>query len=77
MTFEESMLEKHGLLMTMKTLAKELDRTEGGLRMYLRSKSKDAQEFNSTKKKVGRRILFRTVEVAKVLSSNDEPHKAG
>lgn len=49
-------------------LAKVLDRSAEGLRISLRSDSDWSRPINAAKLKLGRRVYFRTAEIAKVLS---------
>jgi hypothetical protein len=60
MTIEETLLAKFGPLMSVVAL----------LRMYLRGNSEWAERINTTKVKVGRRLYFRTSELAQFLSGN-------
>ena len=70
MTIEETLLAKFGPLMSVVALANLLDRSPEGLRMYLRGNSEWAERINTTKVKVGRRLYFRTSELAQFLSGN-------
>jgi hypothetical protein len=68
MTIEENLVERFGPLMPLAGLASLLDRSPEAVRMYLRSDSELAQQINTAKLKVGRRLYFRTMEVARVLN---------
>jgi hypothetical protein len=68
MTMEQNLINRFGPLMPLTGLAKLLDRSPEAVRMYLRSNSELAQIINATKIKVGRRLYFRTSEVAQCLS---------
>ena len=68
MTMEENLVTRFGPLMPLAGLATVLDRSPEAVRMFLRSNSDLAQYINKTKLKVGRRLYFRTSEVAFVLS---------
>ncbi len=68
MTMEENLVTRFGPLMPLAGLATVLDRSPEAVRMFLRSNSDLAQYINKTKLKVGRRLYFRTSEVAYVLS---------
>lgn len=68
MTIEENLVTRFGPLMPLAGLATVLDRSPEAVRMFLRSNSDLAQYINKTKLKVGRRLYFRTSEVAYVLS---------
>jgi hypothetical protein len=69
MTIEEVLTEKHGCLLTLATLAKVLERSPEGLRISLRSTNSNewSRRLNSARIKIGRRVYFRTSEVAQIL----------
>ena len=71
MTIEEILVQKHGPLMTVVALAESLDRSPEGLRMCLRGGSDWAKKINETKVQIGRRLYFRTAQIAKIFG-NDE-----
>lgn len=71
MTIEENLVERFGPLMRLAGLASLLDRSPEAVRMYLRSDSELAQRINTAKLKVGRRLYFRTMEVARVLNGEN------
>lgn len=81
MTIEEKMLEimveKYGPLMDVETLATILRRSPESLRMFVRSESKLALELRGAKKKMGRRIYFRTIEIARIFSTVDSMKQVG
>lgn len=62
------MIDRFGPLIPLSGLAVLLDRSPEAARMFLRSDSELAFRINSAKLKVGRRLYFRTAEIAKVLS---------
>lgn len=68
MTIEETLVARFGPLMSVVALATVLDRSPEGLRMCLRGDSEWAVRINTTKVKVGRRLYFRTSELAQFLS---------
>lgn len=68
MQIEEALTQKYGPLMSAAQLATVLDRSVEGLRISLRSDSEWSKPINSARLKLGRRVYFRTAEVAKVLS---------
>lgn len=70
MTLEENLIHQYGPLMPLAGLAKLLDRSPEAARMYLRSNSELAEKINTAKLKVGRRLYFRTIEVARHLNGN-------
>ena len=68
MTTETHLLEKHGPLMTLDALAHLLDRSVGGIRLGLRTNNAPWQvHLNRARLRVGRRVYFRTVDVAKLV----------
>lgn len=68
MQIEEVLTQIYGPLLTVSQLAKVLDRSAEGLRIGLRSDNEWTRLINSTKLKLGRRIYFRTSEIAKILN---------
>ena len=72
MTIEETLLTQYGPLMTVVALATMLDRSPEGLRMCLRGDSKWANDVNRTKLQIGRRLYFRTTEIARIVACNDQ-----
>jgi len=71
MTIEESLVGRFGPLMPLAGLASLLDRSPEAARMFLRSDSELAQRINTAKLKVGRRLYFRTAEIAKVFGGEE------
>lgn len=67
MTMEENLVERFGPLIPLAKLAALLDRSPEAVRMFLRSNSTLAQQMNSAKLKIGRRLYFRTLDVAQIL----------
>ena len=67
MTAEETLIKQYGPLLTINQLAGILDRSPGGLRTALRSSGEWVNKINATRLRSGRRLYFRTVEVADVL----------
>jgi hypothetical protein len=68
MTIEDSLLQRFGPLLSIAQLASVLDRSPDGLRISLRATSKWAERINKTRLKIGRRVYFRTSQIAEVLS---------
>jgi hypothetical protein len=64
---EKFLFEKYGPLLTLAQLAKILDRSEEGLRLTLRNHSPLARQLTSARLKIGRRVHFRTHEIASIL----------
>lgn len=70
MHIEEALTRQYGPLLSIAQLAKVLDRSAEGLRISLRTDSEWSRQVNAAKLKLGRRVYFRTAEVAKVLSGD-------
>lgn len=68
MTIEETLLQRFGPLLSIAQLAAVLDRSREGIRISLRTDSDWSKHLNAAKLKLGRRIYFRTAEIALVLS---------
>lgn len=68
MNIEEVLNEQYGPLLSLVQLAKILDRSPDGLRISLRTDCEWTRAINATKLKLGRRVYFRTSEVARILS---------
>jgi len=68
MTIEEQLTKAYGPLLSIVQLARVLHRSADGLRISLRSDSEWSRNVNATKLKLGRRVYFRTAEVARILN---------
>lgn len=68
MNIEEVLNEQYGPLLSLVQLAKVLDRSSEGLRISLRTDCEWTRTINAAKLKLGRRVYFRTSEVARMLS---------
>lgn len=68
MQIEEVLTNQYGPLLSVAMLAKVLDRSAEGLRISLRTDSDWSKPINAAKLKIGRRVYFRTAEIATVLS---------
>lgn len=73
MQIEEALTKEYGPLLSVAQLAKVLDRSAEGLRISLRTESAWSKPINAAKLKLGRRVYFRTAEVANVLSGQNIP----
>jgi len=62
----------YGPLMSLEALAKTLDRSPQGLRVSLNTKSEISTAINSTKRKIGRRVYFRTEGIAKMIDGDNQ-----
>ncbi|QOZ85213.1 MULTISPECIES: DNA-binding protein [Chromobacterium] len=67
MTIEDTLLHRFGPLLSLAQLAAILDRSPDGLRISLRTTNEWAQRINKARLKIGRRVYFRTSQVAEVL----------
>lgn len=72
MTIEEILIETYGALLSIAQLARVLDRSPEGLRISLRTPSEWTIRINSAKIKFGRRVYFKTSEIAQILSGGTE-----
>jgi len=68
MPIEELLLGQYGPLLSIAQLARLLDRSAEGLRIGLRADTAWSRRINAARLKVGRRVYFRTEEIARVLS---------
>lgn len=68
MKIEEALTQQYGPLLSYESLAKILNRSKEGLRIALRTDSDWTKPINAARLKLGRRVYFRTAEIAKVLS---------
>ena len=59
--------EKYGPLMPMDALASTFDRSKEGLRVSLSTKSDFADAINAARRKYGRRVFFKSVDIAKII----------
>jgi hypothetical protein len=64
---EETLAKQYGPLLSINQLAALLDRSPDGLRITLRSSGEWVSKINATRLRLGRRVYFRTAEVANVL----------
>ena len=70
-TTHEYLQGKYGPLMSLDALAKTLDRAPQGLRVSLNTNSDIAKAINAAKKKIGRRVYFRTEKIAVIIDSEE------
>ena len=59
-------------LMSLEALAKTLDRSPQGLRVSLNSQSDISIAINATKRKIGRRVYFKTEGIAKMIEGETQ-----
>ena len=67
---ENYLLQKFGPLLSLAQLAAILDRSADGLRLSLGQDGEMSKKFNPTRKKIGRRVYFRTAMVAPILDAD-------
>jgi len=70
MTIEDQLSAKYGPVLTIVQLAEVLHRSAEGLRISIRSNSDCSKSINAARLKVGRRVYFRTADVARLLSGD-------
>jgi hypothetical protein len=68
MQIEEALTKQYGPLLSVAQLAQVLDRSAEGLRISLRTESDWSKSINAARLKLGRRVYFRTAEIAQVLN---------
>lgn len=69
-TTEAHLLEKFGPLMPLPALATLLNRSVGGIRLGLRTDAPWAQQLRQARRKIGKRVYFRTADVAKFVDGD-------
>lgn len=67
MRIEEALTKQYGPLLSIAQLAWVLDRSPDGLRKSLRSNTEWSRKTNAAKVKLGRRVYFRTADIAMLL----------
>jgi hypothetical protein len=70
MTIEQTLTDKYGPLLSITQLATVLDRSPEGLRISLRTSSDWSARINTARLRIGRRVYFRTEQIAQYLSGN-------
>lgn len=70
MTMEEMLLDRYGPLLSINQLASVLDRSPEGLRISLRTPSDWSAKINASRLKIGRRVYFRTPQLAQLLTDS-------
>lgn len=70
MTTEEMLLKQYGVLLSLKDCAHLLGRSVEGLRVTLCRSNTIAEKFNKAKIKFGRRVMFKTSDVAKIIDES-------
>jgi hypothetical protein len=72
MSLEDHLLSTYGPLLTLEQLAQLLHRSPKGLAFTLSTNSDLAGQINAMKIRLGRRVYFRSCEVAGLLSGDVE-----
>lgn len=67
MTTDQILIDKYGPLLTLIQVAELLHRKPDGLRMAIHGNSEFAKTMRLTRKKIGRRVYFKAVDVAKLI----------
>ena len=67
MTIQDILVKHYGPLLTTEQLAQVLKRSPEGLRLTLRGNSEWVQRINRARLRLGRRVYFRTLEIAQIL----------
>lgn len=75
METEKYMLGKFGPLMSIDQLSEVLHRPRDGLRVSLLRATPWAKKINSCRLKIGRRLYFRTSDVARLLEGGQDEHR--
>ena len=68
-TIEDTLLNRYGPLLSISQLATVLDRSPEGLRISLRGPGDWSTKINLARLKIGRRVYFRTSQVADLLAN--------
>lgn len=66
-TTEQILVQKYGPLLTLVQVGELLNRSADGLRMSLRGDSNFAKRMQSARRKIGRRLYFKAVDLAKII----------
>ena len=69
------LVEKWGVLLDYHALSNVMHRSPDGLRLSLAQNRSDwARQVNSAKVKIGRRVLFRTAQIADLIDGGQAEH---
>lgn len=72
MQIEEILIAKYGPILSVRELSNILKRSAEGLRVQLLIDSDWSRPINNARFKNGRRVYFRTVEIAQILSAEKQ-----
>ncbi len=68
----KTLTERWGVLLDYQALSSVMHRSPDGLRLSLAQNRSDwARQINSTKVKIGRRVLFRTAQIAQLIDEGE------
>ncbi|MFJ7882376.1 DNA-binding protein [Pseudomonas sp. FSL R10-0056] len=70
MSTEQYLVEKYGPLMTLSQVAELFGRSPDGLRFTIRQDSDLGRRLSAEKKKLGRRVYFLAVGVARLIDES-------
>ncbi|MFZ3288965.1 MAG: DNA-binding protein [Telluria sp.] len=69
MTTEEYLVQRYGVLLSLKDCADLFCRSSEGLRVTLTGNSEFSEKLKPAKIKIGRRILFKASVISKILDN--------
>jgi hypothetical protein len=73
----KTLTDRWGVLMSYDALGQVMDRSPDGLRLSLAQNRSDwARRVNAAKVKIGRRVLFRTAQIAELIDGDSTPARA-
>lgn len=67
-TIEDTLLTRYGALMNVAQLAECLHRSPDSIRISLHRPGEWSEKINATRIRIGRRVYFRTAQVAQLLA---------
>jgi hypothetical protein len=70
----KTLADRWGVLLSYEALGQVMDRSPDGLRLSLAQNRSDwARRINAAKVKIGRRVLFRTAQIAALIDDDGSP----
>ena len=70
----KTLTDRWGVLLSYEALGQVMDRSPDGLRLSLAQNRSDwARRVNAAKVKIGRRVLFRTAQIAALIDDHGSP----
>jgi hypothetical protein len=74
----KTLADRWGVLLSYKALGQVMDRSPDGLRLSLAQNRSDwARRINAAKVKIGRRVLFRTEQIAALIDDDGSASDVG